>query len=73
MENQSDYSNIITPPDFVNEPKHTVLVIDADAGHIQAIGAFLKILTITLTFTCITVTWAIKNGLHKLEIVLMHL
>jgi hypothetical protein len=42
MENQSDYSNIITPPDFVDEPKHTVLVIDADAGHIQAIGAFLK-------------------------------
>ncbi len=42
MENPLDYSNIITPPDFVDEKKHTVLIVDADAGHIQSIGAFLK-------------------------------
>jgi hypothetical protein len=42
MENQANYSNIIIPPDFVDEAKHTVLIIDADAGHVQSIGAFLK-------------------------------
>jgi hypothetical protein len=42
MTQEHNYSNIITPPDFVDEPKHTVLIIDADANHIQSIGAFLK-------------------------------
>jgi hypothetical protein len=33
---------MITPPDFVNDAKHTVMIVDADANHVQSIGAFLK-------------------------------
>jgi hypothetical protein len=42
MATDLDYSNIVTPPDFVEEDKHTVLIIDADAEHIHSIGTFLK-------------------------------
>ena len=38
----TEYSNIVTPPDFVDEKKHTVLMIDIDAAHIQSLGAYLK-------------------------------
>jgi hypothetical protein len=36
------YSNFITPPDFVNESKHTVLLIDVHDNHVQSIGKFCK-------------------------------
>jgi hypothetical protein len=42
MEEQLDYSNIITPPDFVDENKFTVLIIDAESNDIQNLGLFLK-------------------------------
>ena len=42
MADNLDYSNIITPPDFVDEDKYTVLVIDAEANEVQNIGLYLK-------------------------------
>jgi hypothetical protein len=36
------YSNFITPPDFVDEPKHTVLLIDVVDDQVQSIGMFCK-------------------------------
>lgn len=36
------YSNFVTPPDFVDEAKHTVLLIDVFADHVQSIGKFCK-------------------------------
>jgi hypothetical protein len=36
------YSNFVTPPDFVDEPKHTVLLIDVFDDHVQSLGKFCK-------------------------------
>ena len=32
------YSNFITPPDFVDDPKHTVTVIDATTSDVELLG-----------------------------------
>lgn len=36
------YSNFILPPDFVEEEKHTVLIIDPDWSDIEPIATFCK-------------------------------
>ena len=36
-----EYSNFVTPPDFVNEKKPNVLLIDVPAQHIQSLGMYL--------------------------------
>lgn len=36
------YSNFVTPPDFVNEAKHTVLLVDVVDDQVQSIGMFCK-------------------------------
>ena len=36
------YSNFITPPDFVNEDKHTVVLIDAAADDVQRLALLCK-------------------------------
>ena len=41
MENNR-YSNFITPPDFVDEKKHTVLLVDVLDDQVQSIGMFCK-------------------------------
>lgn len=42
MESSNEYSNFITPPDFVDEIKHTVLVIDISQDELQALAMFCK-------------------------------
>lgn len=42
MESSKEYSNFITPPDFVEELKHTVLMIDVSAEDLQALATFCK-------------------------------
>jgi hypothetical protein len=42
MESSKEYSNFITPPDFVDEVKHTVVMVNATEGDIQALGMFCK-------------------------------
>jgi hypothetical protein len=37
-----NYSNFITPPDFVDEKKHTVLLIDVHADDVQTLAMFCK-------------------------------
>ncbi len=37
------YSNFITPPDFVNEDKHTVTVIDATETDIELLTKIAKV------------------------------
>lgn len=36
------YSNFVTPPDFVNEDKHTVVIIDAAAEDVQRLALLCK-------------------------------
>lgn len=42
MESSKEYSNFVTPPDFVDELKHTVLMVNADESDIQALAIFCK-------------------------------
>ena len=39
--NNTDYSNFITPPDFVDEAKHNILLIDVHSQHVQNLGTYL--------------------------------
>ena len=41
MQVNQEYSNFITPPDFVDEAKPNVLLIDVPAQDIQNLGVFL--------------------------------
>lgn len=36
------YSNIITPPDFVTEQKHTVVLIDAEKNEIEQLASLCR-------------------------------
>ena len=36
-----EYSNFVTPPDFVNESKPNVLLIDVPGSQIQSLGMYL--------------------------------
>lgn len=36
------YTNFITPPDFIDEEKHTVLLIDVDEAAVQNLAAWCK-------------------------------
>jgi len=42
MESSNEYSNFITPPDFVDEIKHTVLIVDVSPDELQALAMFCK-------------------------------
>lgn len=37
-----EYSNFITPPDFVNEKKHTVFIMDADWNEVENIALWCQ-------------------------------
>jgi len=41
MQNQ-EYSNFITPPDFVDEPKHSVLLVDVDWNDVETIAHWCR-------------------------------
>lgn len=36
------YSNFITPPDFVNEPKHNVLIMDASWDDVESLAIWCQ-------------------------------
>jgi hypothetical protein len=40
---QENYSNFVTPPDFVDDPKHTVLLLDVDQASVQRIAEWCQL------------------------------
>ena len=42
QESKHEYSNFVTPPDFVQEAKHSVLLIDATQDEVQNLAYFCK-------------------------------
>ena len=60
------YSNFITPPDFVDDPRnHTVLMIDVEDIYVQQVAAWCKTADTSFNVYLFNHTMGEKAWLHK--------